>query len=405
MKASAEYLRQVLRHVFSDEDLEATLGVLRSFEFHLLKNHDLKTRKKALLCLFLLLGRPRLPCFASRTLKGSAKANLMKNKPAIFLPAIQREDRIFLMLGSITEEDILFQLDASKTIRPASLMLVSHLFVYCQDPSTITATTGAAEISMLTGESSCDAFTAQVPDPLKVKVFAPLSPAWTGIANFSYMRIGGGEEDLPSCSTSVSESRASSVESFREPLYTGSKDAAGTTKPSISELSHKLQSTSTAQKKVVQTISILSVPKNTVGIQKASTKSHIPSVEIRPKKLSNNFRLKLVNPEFLSGNTLSPGPEKNTEKSSHVKVATQSPKKTNSFVINNFALKKCNSTVGLKTRPAKIEISVSNKSQTVMNPTPIQASLTARASLRASTYQSPAKGLTSKPMQTSSRIK
>src|SRR5688500_1421443 len=103
------------------------------------------------------------------------------------------------------------------------------------------------------------------------------------------MRIGGGEEELPSCSTSCSQSRESSVDSLRKPKNTPVRIFYS--KSSSSEFKF-VESTSQGSKttQAVQPTTSTITSKIVIGTQKDSNKLSIPSVEFRPKKISNNFR-------------------------------------------------------------------------------------------------------------------
>ena len=337
MKTIAEYLRQIQRHVFSEEGLEKTFELLKTFDFTLLKSLDQQTRKEALFCLFLLIGRPRLSPIATGTFKTGTLHVLGQKKPTIFLPFIQRGARVYLVMGSNTEEESLFQVQASQAIKPVSLMMTSHLFVYCSSPR-ITATVAAVDLSLLRADANFEGIISRLPDPLKVKAFAPFSPHWNSLANFEFLWIGGGEEELPSCSSSNSKSRVASGDKLRELVSQENKSLATMAKASFLYLRHKQTPKGGLIDKRAEANKQTS--KETLENRKEFLNSIKPSVVPEPMKLPTAFKIRISNPTTLSGNTLSINTRIPSEIKPTGKILIKSSKKKDDFIISNFALKK-----------------------------------------------------------------
>lgn len=396
MKASNEWFKLVVQHVFSQEGLDKTLDYLKSFDYNLLKNPDLSVRKKALFCFFLLIGRPRLPLPAAHLPKLGSKSKLFGAKPVTMVPALIKEDKLFFMPGFITEEDSTFQFEVVRSIKSTSLMMGGHLFAYCTPGLSVSSSIGAIDLGMLKADLKLENLITSLPDPLKVRVFASYSKDWNRITDLIYVRVGGGEEDLPSCSTSCSQLSESSVDSLAEQKKVKLRISTLQTKASLSDHGHVeiLPKCPTTKDLVERSKAEFHVPKIVVGQKSETCQTKIPSVEFRPKKVATNFRLKIVNPQFLTGSTMTPVPEKGPEKP---KVSTQSPKKTSSFVISHMSLKKSTSTIGLKPiLSQKTELGSMERSLGAVNPQPVGVAApatTERTQKTNTTYTKPARGL------------
>ena len=357
MENAKEDLSLISTHIFSQASLRTTAELINNFNFKLLQNPDISIRKISLLSLFLLIGRPRLPGFLLQVTKLENKDKKGCSPFMTLLPGVVREDKVFLSIKGSSDEDLNFQLEATRLIRTTSQIMSGHLFVYCNSMANIPATIGAIDLTMIKIDSNLQTLVNQLPDPNYVKILAPLSPHWDKIAEFIYIRIGCGEEELPSsssCSISRSSSAKSMISKSLKPLDEILSIVAEPTTDNNYSISDRNQPTFAAG--LSKKINI--VPKLAL-VSKTRLSPRSPSPIISKKGPSNHFRLKIANHNLASGMTLSPSQERQK-----YKTDTLSPRKNPNFIINKSPPKKSNSIAGLKKRISqKLEIQPINISQ------------------------------------------
>ena len=179
--------------------VSAVVDMLSGFNYKLLINSEVKVRKTALVKLFTIL---------SLISKGDGKIvavppSQLRN---LDVPLVIVEDIIYLAIESAN--DILFKTHSTlfKSISGNANLFKTQLFVFQKKGEGKEKALFGVNKEKLLSIQDLESNLEDIPDPLKTVSLCSNGKILAGAANFRFLRVGGGEEDVPSCSTSVSDS-------------------------------------------------------------------------------------------------------------------------------------------------------------------------------------------------------
>lgn len=183
----------------SDDCLTMTADLIDDFDYRLLTSDDSRLRRSAVLWLALLVGRPRL---GKHLIDSQSKIGRSVRLPFVF------KDSMMVYQRSTDGDSRQQQTTTANILKGGRQNLFDRYLVvkFSGVPGKETFK-GCVELSRLS-QSSKDLqdLAAEMPDPATDQIAMWLHPLWSKTCKFEYIRVGGGEEELPSCSTSSSES-------------------------------------------------------------------------------------------------------------------------------------------------------------------------------------------------------
>ena len=193
-------------HLWSNDTLSTTGDMLANFDYRLLTNTDKDLRKTALLCISMLIARPRLCILPPGKPFGSSKKIKTESK-FVTLPFVERDSVLFYQPLGSCDEDCSLQLDVCRKLKSSNnTILEKCLIAYISKQKSSTMIRGCVPLTQLKESSyNLKSILDNIPDPMMDRLMLYVDPSWTSALQFRYLRIGGGEENLPSCSTSLSD--------------------------------------------------------------------------------------------------------------------------------------------------------------------------------------------------------
>lgn len=211
-------------------------NLLKEFEFQLLKCEDLYTRKAALLALFFIIKAGNK---LAKTHVQNTKFSRNVSKALIQAPLLIKNGVAFL--GIMEDGAGLFHLinSANNSIKNRIHQLQDPLFAFSPRNGFGEVFLGVDYELVLNSTDDFDSLVAKVRDPRECTFFAKIDTYWEVEVELVYMRIGGGEEFLPSCSSS-DESSDNDAESDDEYFNADKNDAPKYNKPQSRSSSIKI---------------------------------------------------------------------------------------------------------------------------------------------------------------------
>ena len=193
-------------HMWSNDTLEVTADLLESFDYSLLVDADLKVRKLAMLWISMLIARPRImkmpnERFPYHSIQSS------KVRAILTLPFVEREGILFYEPTGCSDEETMFHIDVSRKLTNASnKVLEKCLLASFPGKGSSSIIRGFALLNQV-GQCTfnINVLLDDMPDAKDSRIVLHLDSSWKRIRQLEYLRIGGGEESLPSCSSFLSE--------------------------------------------------------------------------------------------------------------------------------------------------------------------------------------------------------
>jgi hypothetical protein len=170
--------------------------MIRNFDYGLLKHALVDVRKAAMLSFFVLL-----------------KASIHKvpkedSKVSLVAPLMIKDDILYLALDSGDNGLTRFHLNLKSTLRQMPGYLDQIVFAYCDNYSRDGLLLGVESFTAGARVSLTKCFDS-LPDPAVSRVFCRVNHQLKTQLCLQYMRVGGGEEELPSSTSSLSRSCSS----------------------------------------------------------------------------------------------------------------------------------------------------------------------------------------------------
>ena len=180
-----------------EDELCCPTTLLRTLDYGLLTHGDVSIRKAALLLLFILV-----------------RASMVKpqqGKPSYKLkaPLKIKNNVIYLAVTSDDEGLAKFHISLKATTKLRPDFLGKNLFGFHQINSNSCSMLGVETIKKGKHLVLADCLDF-IPDPTTCRIFCKSTPCWQTAVGLEYMRVGGGPEEVPTCSSS---SRPSSLDS------------------------------------------------------------------------------------------------------------------------------------------------------------------------------------------------
>ena len=192
--------------MWSNDTLEVTADLLQSFDYSLLVDADLKVRKLAMLWISMLIARPRIMKMPNERspyhLMQSSKARALMT-----LPFVERDGSLFFEPTGCSDEETMFHIDASRKLKNASnKVLEKCLLASFSGKGSSSIIRGFALLNQISQNTfDLNVLLEDMPDSKDSRIVLHLDLSWKRIRQLEYLRIGGGEESLPSCSSFLSE--------------------------------------------------------------------------------------------------------------------------------------------------------------------------------------------------------
>ena len=182
---------------FSVQEVIAKLEV---FDYSLLKHEQSNIRKTALMCLFASL--TSIDHYGDSSIPSEAEKSAQR---CIDAPLILKDDLVYLSVNS--GENGLYHLhtSVSRLLRTNKSLLKNQLLAFQVEKIPKGSSIFAINKDRIKSLRGLDMRLDEIPDPLVTDTFCHVGQFLAKFGNFRYQRVGAGEEDLPSCSSSEDE--------------------------------------------------------------------------------------------------------------------------------------------------------------------------------------------------------
>lgn len=199
------------QHLWSDDSLQVTGDLLDKFDYGLLDSPDIRIRKVAIFWIAILISRPRIN--KSVNVRHATSGAACKVKAInMRIPFVERDSLLFFQKNSTTENDFRLQKLICTTVSEGKYQLVDrYLLARFNNDAARPSAKGCIDLSKINKNMpQLRLMASESPDPMADRCVMMLDPSWKYARHIEYVRIGGGEEEIPSCSTSESSSICSS---------------------------------------------------------------------------------------------------------------------------------------------------------------------------------------------------
>lgn len=200
------------QHLWSNADLRTTAELIQKFDFNLLLHSDVNVRKLSLLMFALLISRPRLKLLMTEnsTPKPSGKKPY---RQSLFVPLVIRDSIAILSLEGNCEENYKLQKEVSKSLKAFGMNFLDRYLLVSASRRDHEARQllGLIDLKRLSPTSNLKTISRELPDPKEATLLIKVESCWHKVADIEFSSVGGGEEEVPTITSSSNSSRRPSI--------------------------------------------------------------------------------------------------------------------------------------------------------------------------------------------------